>query len=103
MEPLAATVQFALVAVSSVFFLVDPLAAVPAFLAMTGGVPPEQRRRMVRRASWTCLFALSGFALAGRLIFRLLGITLPAFQIAGGLLLLLIAADMLQAGRSATQ
>lgn len=100
---LAPSLQYALVALSSVFFLVDPIAAVPTFLAMTGDATPAQRKRMARRASWTCVIALSGFALAGRLLFKLLGITLPAFQIAGGLLLLLIAADMLQAGRSVTQ
>jgi multiple antibiotic resistance protein len=99
----ASLLQSALVALSSVFFLVDPLGAVPTFLAVTAGVTPERRKLMARRASWTCLFALSGFALAGRLVFRLLGITLPAFQIAGGMLLLMIAADMLQAGRSVTQ
>ena len=102
-ESLPALLQFSLVAISSVFFLVDPIAIVPTFLAMTAGASAPYRKRMAKRASWTCFLALSGFALAGRLIFRLLGITLPAFQIAGGLLLLLIAADMLQAGRSSTQ
>ena len=102
-ESIVPALQYALVALSSVFFLVDPVAAVPTFLAMTGDVPAADRKRMARRASWTCVIALSGFALAGRLLFKLLGITLPAFQIAGGLLLMLIAADMLQAGRSATQ
>jgi multiple antibiotic resistance protein len=46
---------------------------------------------------------LTSFALAGQLIFRMLGITLPAFEIAGGLILLLIGLDMLEAKRSATQ
>jgi multiple antibiotic resistance protein len=102
-EPVIALLQYALVALSSVFFLVDPLAAAPSFLALTNGADASRRRHTARRACWTCFFALNGFALAGRLIFRLLGITLPAFQIAGGLLLLLIAADMLQAGHSTTQ
>jgi len=102
-ESLAPALQYALVALSSVFFLVDPVAAVPTFLAMTSEVTAAERKHMARRASWTCVIALSGFALAGRMLFKLLGITLPAFQIAGGLLLLLIAADMLAAGRSSTQ
>jgi multiple antibiotic resistance protein len=46
---------------------------------------------------------LTTFAVGGQLIFRLFGITLPAFEIAGGVILLLIGLDMLQARRSATQ
>jgi multiple antibiotic resistance protein len=102
-ESFPTVLQFSLVALSSVFFLVDPLAVVPTFLAMTAGAHGPSRKRIARRASWTCFLTLCAFAAAGRLIFRVLGITLPAFQIAGGLLLLLIAADMLQAGRSTTQ
>ena len=45
---------------------------------------------MARRAAVTCFFVLTVFALAGSLIFRFFGITLPAFEIAGGLILLLI-------------
>ena len=46
---------------------------------------------------------LTSFALAGQLIFQMFGITLPAFEIAGGLILLLIGLDMLEAKRSPTQ
>src|SRR2546430_3899006 len=58
---------------------------------------------MAARASWTCFIVLSGFGLMGSWIFRVFGITLPAFEIAGGLILLLIGIDMLQARRSSTQ
>ena len=51
----------------------------------------------------TCFIVLTSFALAGQLIFRMFGITLPAFEIAGGLILLLIGLDMLEAKRSPTQ
>ncbi len=95
--------QFSLVALSSIFFIVDPLAAIPSFLVMTEGDSPEKRRRMARQAAWTCFVVLSIFALAGSLIFKLFSITLPAFKIAGGLLLFLVAIDMLQARRSGTQ
>lgn len=95
--------QVWLVALSSIFFIVDPLAAIPAFLAMTGGDPEPKRRRMARQAAWTCWAVLSLFALAGSLIFKAFGITLPAFKIAGGLLLGLVAIEMLEARRSGTQ
>ena len=98
-----ATAQFAVVAFSSIFFLVDPFAAIPAFLVMTANADPASRRHMAARASWTCFMVLSAFGLMGSWIFRLFGITLPAFEIAGGLILLLIGIDMLQARRSKTQ
>src|SRR6201996_573644 len=96
-------VKFPLLALSSIFFLVDPLAAIPAFISITAGVDAGRRKRMARKASLTCFIVLSTFAVAGRLIFRMFGITLPAFEIAGGLILLLIGIDMLEAKRSPTQ
>ena len=96
-------VRFALLALSSIFFLVDPFAAIPSFLAITESADPERRKRMARKASLTCFIVLTSFALGGQLIFRMFGITLPAFEIAGGLILLLIGLDMLEAKRSPTQ
>jgi multiple antibiotic resistance protein len=95
--------QFSLLALSSIFFLVDPFAAIPSFIAITHGLDIKQRRRTARRAAVTCFIVLVAFALAGEYIFRLFGIKLPAFEIAGGLILLLIGLDMIQAKRSATQ
>lgn len=96
-------VRFSLLALSSIFFLVDPFAAIPAFIALTDGVDRNGRRRMARRASLTCFIVLSSFALAGQFIFSLFGIKLPAFEIAGGLILMLIGIDMMEAKRSPTQ
>ncbi len=95
--------EFSLVALSSVFFIVDPVAAIPSFLVMTADDTESKRRRMARQAAWTCFIVLGLFSLAGSLIFKLFGITLPAFKIAGGLVLFLVAVDMLQARRSGTQ
>ena len=99
----APIVRFSLLALSSIFFLVDPFAAIGSFLAITSGVDAARRKRMARKAAITCFIVLTSFALAGQLIFKMFGITLPAFEIAGGLILLLIGLDMLQAKRSATQ
>jgi multiple antibiotic resistance protein len=96
-------VRFSLLAVSSIFFLVDPFAAIPSFLAITDGVDSKRRARMARKGALTCFIVLTSFALAGRVIFRMFGITLPAFEVAGGLILLLIGLDMLEAKRSPTQ
>lgn len=99
----SAYVRFSLLALSSVFFLVDPFAALPTFLAVTAGVDSRRRRAMALKASITACIVLTAFALAGQLIFRMFGITLPAFEIAGGIILLLIGLDMLNARRSETQ
>src|ERR1035438_193987 len=99
----APLVRFSLLALSSIFFLVDPFAAIPSFLSMAQSVDPARRKRMARKATITCFIVLTSFALAGQLIFRMFGITLPAFEIAGGLILLLIGLDMLEAKRSPTQ
>jgi len=99
----APIVRFSLLALSSIFFLVDPFAAIPSFLAITQHADPARRRRMARKGAITCFIVLTSFAIAGQLIFRMFGITLPAFEIVGGLFLLLIGLDMLEARRSPTQ
>lgn len=99
----SAVVRFSVLALSSIFFLVDPFAALPTFLAVTAGADKQRRKSMARKASLTAFCLLSAFALVGRLIFRIFGITLPAFEIAGGIILLLIGLDMLNARRSPTQ
>src|ERR1019366_6502410 len=93
--------QFSLVAFTSIFALVDPIAAIPTFLVMTSHSDRPRRRRMASRASWTCFSVLSIFALGGPYIFQMFGITMPAFKIAGGVILGLIGLDMLRARRSA--
>ena len=99
----APIVRFSLLALSSIFFLVDPFAAIGSFLAITESADAARRKRMARKGAVTCFIVLTSFALAGQLIFRMFGITLPAFEVAGGLILLLIGLDMLQAKRSPTQ
>lgn len=99
----APIVRFSVLALSSIFFLVDPLAAIPSFLAITHAADPLRRKRMARKGAFTCFVVLTAFAIAGQMIFRMFGITLPAFEVAGGLILLLIGLDMLEARRSATQ
>lgn len=99
----APIVRFSVLALSSIFFLVDPFAAIGSFLAITADADRVRRRRMARKGALTCFIVLTTFALAGQMIFRMFGITLPAFEVAGGLILLLIGLDMLEARRSPTQ
>jgi multiple antibiotic resistance protein len=99
----APLVRFSVLALSSIFFLVDPFAAIGSFLAITGGADAERRKRMAGKAAITCFIVLTAFALGGQYIFQMFGIKLPAFEIAGGLILMLIGLDMLEAKRSPTQ
>jgi multiple antibiotic resistance protein len=85
---------------TSVLFIVDPFAVIPTFLAMTVRDTPAQRRILARRGAWTCAVTLIAFALGGSLIFKIFGITIGAFKIAGGVLIGLNALDMVQARRS---
>lgn len=92
--------EYTLLATSSLFVIVDPLAVVPAFIAMTANETPAQRARTAQTACLVMTGSLLVFAFAGRWIFKYLGITLPAFQIAASITLLLVALDMLRAQRS---
>lgn len=100
---ITAVLEFALLAITSVFFLVDPFAVIPMFLAVTANSPKEERRGVARRSALTRAIVLCSFALAGSLIFKMFGITLPAFKIAGGIILMGIGLDMLQAKQSGTK
>ena len=92
--------EYAFLTFGSLFAIVDPFAAVPTFLALTARDSSEQRHRMARTACITCAGVMATFALLGPTIFKLFGITLAAFQIAGGLVLLLSSLDMIRAQKS---
>lgn len=95
--------KFAVVALSAVFFVIDPLANVPLFLTITSRDTPEQRRKIALRAAFAAWITLSVFAIAGGVIFQAFGISLGAFKIAGGIMLLLTSIDMMRAQPSPTR
>ncbi|MGK2963258.1 MAG: MarC family protein [Gemmatimonadaceae bacterium] len=92
--------QFALVTFTSILFLVDPIAVIPAYLAFVRRESPQRRAATARAACVAAGLTLIIFAAAGDSILKLFGVTLPAFRIAGGLILWLVAMDMLRAKRS---
>jgi multiple antibiotic resistance protein len=92
--------DFGTTAFMSILFLVDPPGTIPAFLALTTRYDAPRRRRTAFVASITATITLMAFATIGTFLFRHLGLTLPAFQIAGGLILFLVALDMIRAQRS---
>lgn len=95
--------EYALLSVTSLFVIVDPIGAVPAFLAMTPEDSAAQRIRTARVACGVMTGVLLAFAIAGHWVFRIFSITLPAFQIAASIVLLVVALDMLRAQRSRVQ
>jgi multiple antibiotic resistance protein len=99
----AEDVRFAVVACSAMLVVVDPLSVVPLFLSITPHADAAARRQMAWRAAVAAFVTLSGFALGGGIIFELFGISLGAFKIAGGLMLLLMAVDMMRAQPSPTR
>jgi len=74
--------------------VVDPVGLTPTFLAVTQGLPAAARRRIALRACLIASLILAGTALIGDWLLDKLAITLPAFRIAGGLLLFAVASEM---------
>jgi multiple antibiotic resistance protein len=75
--------------------IMDPLGTIPMFLALTSGRSARARRRLAWQAVLVAMFVIAAFALFGQQILRYLGITVPALQGAGGLLLILVALELL--------
>jgi multiple antibiotic resistance protein len=92
-----------LVSLSAVFFVVDPVGVVPIFLVITAGDSSEKIRRTALRACIVAGGLLMFFAVFGGVIFQVFGVSLGAFRVAGGILLLITALDMLRARPSETR
>jgi multiple antibiotic resistance protein len=91
--------RFALVTLTAVLFIVDPVAVVPTYLVITQDETARQRRSTAFRACVAMTLLLLVFAATGTALFRAFGITLPAFRTAGGLILWFVAMDMLRGER----
>ncbi len=96
-------VHFAITSIATAFTIIDPIGMVPLSLTITAGAPPDLRRRTIDRAVIVATIVIVFMGLVGRAVLGYLGITLPAFSIAGGILLLLISIDMLFARPSGTR
>ncbi len=90
-------------ALVTLLVVVDPVGLVPTFLAVTHGLPKSARTQIAVRASIIAAAVLAGTALVGDWLLHQLGITLPAFRIAGGLLLFAVASEMVFGVRTERQ
>ena len=88
--------KFVVLAFSSLFSVINPIEAAPIFVSMTAGRTSAERRRMAFRACFAAAMILTVFAATGGAIFSFFGITLPAFQIAGGILFTIMGLSTLQ-------
>jgi len=95
------TLEFLLLAPVSLFVIVSPLSTAPLFLAMTEDNTPQERVRQARVACILAASVLVAFAVLGRFIFQGLGITIEAFQVAGGIILFMIALEMVHSSEFA--
>jgi len=91
---------FLLSAFVTLFVVMDPVGMAPLFVALTQGEEAARRRAIAVRACLIALAILTLFGLAGEAVLGFVGISMPAFRIAGGILLFLTALEMLFERRS---
>jgi len=95
MPPITLDLTLFATAFVTVLVIMDPIGNIPIFLALTKGQEPHERRRSALLGSSVAGLVILAFALGGQQVFALLGISLEALQVAGGLLLLVIALELL--------
>ena len=88
-------IAFLVSAFATLFVVVDPIGLTPMFVALTAGQPAAERRAVAARACLISVAILALFAAFGEAVLGFVGISMPAFRIAGGILLFLTALDML--------
>jgi multiple antibiotic resistance protein len=87
-------VEFATAALVTMLVTLDPPGLAPIFLSLTRGMSESERKQVAIRASIIAFCIMAFFAVAGDVVLKALGVSLPAFRIAGGLLLFWIAFEM---------
>jgi multiple antibiotic resistance protein len=93
--------KFAVEALVTLLVIIDPVGNVPTFLVITRGRDQRQRRRLAGQAVLVATAVLAIFALAGGQILGYLGISIPALEVSGGLLLLIVALELLRGNGNA--
>lgn len=85
---------------SSLFSVLNPIGAIPMYVSLTANRPPEERTRIARITAYTVLAVMLASLCFGEALLQLFGISLAAFRVGGGILILLMAIAMLHARRS---
>ena len=92
--------EFLLTSFVALFIIIDPIGLTPVFIAITQGMDDSLRRKVALRSILVSAFVISLFIVGGETVLGFIGISMPAFRIAGGILLFLTALDMLFQRRS---
>ena len=96
-------VAFGATAMASIFAIVDPLGAIPFFSTLTEDMTPAEKREVISKSCLVATATLGVFAVFGQFIFAAFGFTVPAFEIAGGILLFVVAFEMIHGERPRTK
>ena len=91
---------FSLTVFTSFFAIMNPIAGIPVFVALTEGADKKTKETINKKATSTAFLIVFVFILLGKFIFDLFGITIPAFKITGGILVFYIGFEMLQSAKS---
>jgi len=94
------SLEFAIATFAAIFAIVNPIGNIPLFSAVTEGYSPELKRKIIIKTCLVTFGVLTGFGIFGQYVFLVYGITIPAFKIAGGILLFSVAFSMMQGQRS---
>ncbi len=94
------SLEFAIATSAAIFAIVNPIGNIPLFNAVTEGYTPELKRKIIIKTCLVTFGVLTGFGIFGQYVFLVYGITIPAFKIAGGILLFSVAFSMMQGQRS---
>jgi multiple antibiotic resistance protein len=94
------SLEFAIATFAAIFAIVNPIGNIPLFTAVTEGYSPELKRKVIVKTCLVTFGVLTGFGIFGQYVFLVYGITIPAFKIAGGILLFSVAFSMMQGQRS---
>lgn len=96
-------VAFGATAMASIFAIVDPLGVIPFFTTLTEDMTPGEKRDVISKSCLVATATLGVFAVFGQFIFAGFGFTIPAFEIAGGILLFVVAFEMIHGERPRTK
>lgn len=93
-------ISYALSVFIGFFAIMNPIANTPIFLGLVEGEDKESKKKIAKTASITAFIIVTSFIIAGKYIFELFGITIPAFKITGGILIFYVGFEMLMSKKS---
>lgn len=93
-------ITFSITVFTGFFAIMNPISNLPIFLSLVGHADKETKRRISKRAIAIAFIIVCVFAILGKFIFEIFGLTIPAFKITGGILIFYVGFDMLQSKKS---